>query len=281
MSSNTSARSRFRALIRRPEAQFDLIAVALCVAEEDQPGADIAAAGRELAALTEGARARLSDSGMSPNQQLAALNRYLFDEIGFRGNTWRYNDPANSFLDQVLLRRAGLPITLAVIYIELGQRLGLPLSGVALPGHFLVRYSAPDGDIYIDPFQQGRMWSREECEQQIINAYGVDARPLTERIMQPPARRAILARMLRNLKNAYVEAEDFAKALSVIERLLLLDTRDAGEIRDRGVLRANLGMLHLALDDLDTYAKTAPDAPDLPVLRARATAIGKMIAVVN
>jgi regulator of sirC expression with transglutaminase-like and TPR domain len=265
-------------MIQRPEEQLDLAEAALCIAWEDQGAGDPQASLRELDAIAAEARPRISGLTRPPNI-VGALNGYLFDTLGFRGNTWSYSDPANSFLDRVLEARAGLPIALSVIYMEIGRRLGLPIVGLALPGHFLARYLAPDiGDVFVDPFNRGRLWSRTECERQVAGVYGSAAPALMDQFMVPPSKRAILARMLRNLKNTYVNGEDFVRALATVERIMLIEPENAQEVRDRGLLRARLGQLHGALEDLDRYARMAPHAADLPQIRDRARAIAARMA---
>jgi regulator of sirC expression with transglutaminase-like and TPR domain len=281
MSRETSARRRFQRVIRRPEEQLDLAEAALCIAWEDQGAGDPQACLRELDAIAAAARPRISGLTRPPNI-VGALNGYLFDILGFRGNTWSYSDPANSFLDRVLETRAGLPIALSVLYMEIGRRLGLPIVGLALPGHFLARYLAPDiGDVFIDSFNRGRLWSRVECERQVAGFYGSAAPALMDQFMAPPSKRAILARMLRNLKNTYVEGEDFARALAAADRIMLLEPDNAQEVRDRGLLRSRLGQLHGALEDLDRYARMAPRAADLPQLRDRAREMAARMAKGN
>jgi regulator of sirC expression with transglutaminase-like and TPR domain len=280
MRNETPARRRFRALIRQSDTALRLDEAALCIAWEDQGADSFDAALRELDALADAIRSRAKRL-ISPDDRVQLLNDYLFSELGFCGNRTDYGDPRNSYLDQVLIRRTGLPITLSVVYIELGRRLGFPISGVALPGHFLARYTAHDHDIYIDPFDRGRLWSREECEARVLVTYGQAAHALIDQILEPPTKRAILERMLRNLKNAYVERSDFTRALAAVERIILLDPDDIEEVRDRGLLRAHLGQLHLGLDDLEHYAATMPRAADLPSLRLQARAIAGMIAPRN
>ncbi|GAB4207893.1 MAG: SirB1 family protein [Roseiflexaceae bacterium] len=280
-SSYPSARARFRALIRRSDALIDLTDAAFCIAEEDQVSPRSADARDQLDAFTAEARNRLAALDDRPRARISALNSYLFGDLGFRGNTWDYHHPANSFLDQVVLTRVGLPITLSIVYLELGRRLGLPVDGLALPGHFLVRWHTRDDEVYVDPFRSGRIWSRSDCEQRIAAAYGGDTPALIEQVMQPPPKRDILARMLRNLKHSYVGTDDLPRALAAIERLLLLSPRDIGEVRDRGLLRARLGRLHLALEDLDAYARVAPKATDLNAIRARARSIAGYVSPLN
>jgi regulator of sirC expression with transglutaminase-like and TPR domain len=274
------ARARFRALIRRPEPELNLAEAALCIAWEDQGEGQPAAALRQLDALAEQARTRLAGL-KQPGEIVRALNSYLFGERGFHGNTWQYNDPANSFLDRVLATRTGLPITLSVVYIEIGWRLGLPLSGVALPGHFLARFGAGADTIFVDPFNRGRLWSQEQCETQIATFYGSLTPQLVEQVMAPPSRLAILARILRNLKNLYAERQDLPAALAATERILLIEPDNPQELRDRGLIRAGLGQLHHALEDLDRYARMAPHAHDLPQIKQRARLLAAQVAEGN
>jgi regulator of sirC expression with transglutaminase-like and TPR domain len=274
------ARLRLRALIRQPEPRLNLADAALCIAWEDQGEGQPEEGLRALDTLAAEAHPRVA--GLTePLDVVTALNRYLFGERGFRGNTWHYNDPANSFLDRVLATRAGLPITLSVVYMEVGWRLGLPVAGVALPGHFLTRFGLGPETIFIDPFNRGRLWSRDECVTQIATFYGNPSRELADQIMAPPSRRAILARILRNLKNLYVEREALPEALAASERIVLIEPDAAQDLRDRGLLRGQLGQLHGALEDLDRYARLAPRAADLAQIRQQARALAERAAAGN
>ena len=274
------ARHRFRSLIRQPEATLDLAEAAACIAWEDQGAGDPAATLQQLSTFADVLRPRI-DTHATPRAHVETINAYLFRELGFHGNTADYNDPANSFLDQVIARRTGLPITLSVLYMDVSRRIGLPVSGVALPGHFLVRYAAPDGDIYVDPFHSGRLWSDSECMEQIINAYGAASPALIRQIMPPPTKRSILARMLRNLKHTYVHMGDYRHALSAVERILLLEPDTPQEVRDRGLLRLHLDDGHRALDDIDRYVAAMPDASDVIVLREQLRPVATFLASVN
>jgi regulator of sirC expression with transglutaminase-like and TPR domain len=270
MSEANRARQTFRALIHRPDEQIDLAEAALCIAWEDQAVNGVRAALDTLDAFAALA-APAVHAETTPEAQVQALVRCLAEELGFHGNTWQLSDPVNSYLDQVINNRYGLPITLSIIYIEIGRRLGLPLIGLALPGHFLVQYRG--AELYFDPFNRGRRWSRAECVRQIVAAYGASSGALIERVMAPPTNRAVLARVLRNLKNAAIDADDFELALRACERVLLLVPGDAAEIRDRGVIRAHLGNVHLGMWDLNAYAQAEPGAQDLELIRRRAHAL--------
>lgn len=274
------ARARLRAQIRRPDQQLNLAEAALCIAWEDQGALDLPGTLRQLDQLAAEARGRLP-AGTPASATVLALNQFLFVEAGFRGNTWDYHDPANSFLDRVLATRAGLPITLAVIYLEVGWRLGLPVSGVALPGHFLARYGGGEDALFIDPFNRGRLWTRAECLTQIATFYGAVSPALVAQVLRPPTRQAILARMLRNLKNLYIERSEFAQALAAAERIVLIEPDQAQDLRDRGLLRARLSQFNGALEDLERYARLVPQASDLAQIREQARAIAAQAAQGN
>ena len=277
--STVPARQRLVALLRQPEDQLNLAEAALCIAWEDQGVGQLEVALRQLDWIADSVRPRLNEVTES-HEIVALLNSYLFDELGFRGNTWS-EEAANSFLDRALVTHTGLPITLSVIYLEVGWRLGLPVDGVALPGKFLTRYRAPGEEIVIDPFDGGRLWSRSECERQVESAYGGASPTLVEQMMQPPTKHAILARMLRNLKYIYIRDQDLLRALAAIERILLIERNHAQEIRDRGLLRLRLNQMHAALDDLDAYIRLAPNASDLPQLRQFASELAARVSESN
>ncbi len=263
------ARRLFHSMISQPDQRVPLAEAALMIAWEDRGGRDP----RFLLAVLDGfadeLRGRVRDI-REPRGQISVLNRYLFGEQGFHGDLRSYErpDPANSHLDQVLLRRSGLPIMLSLVYMEVGWRLGMPLSGVALPGHFIVRYSAEPHDLYIDPFSSGSLWSQADCERQIGMFYSEVQPDLVSWLMTPPPRGAILSRILRNLKQTYLAQDDVVHALASVERLLLLDSGDPGELRDRGLLRFRAGQVYAALEDLERYARQNPSASDIAQIRA-------------
>jgi regulator of sirC expression with transglutaminase-like and TPR domain len=271
---------RLRAVLRRSAARLSLGEAALCIAWEEQGIDRVAASLAELDAIAAGARPWLAGT-QHPCASVNALNRYLFGELGFRGNTADYGAASNSFLDRVLETRVGLPITLSIIYLEVGWRLGLPVAGVALPGHFLARFGSPGAELYVDPFNRGRLWSHAECVTQIATFYGEAPPALVARVMEPPSKRAILARILRNLKNLYVERGDLGRAIAAIDRILLIEPDSVPDVRDRGLMRSRCGQLHAALEDLDRYARMAPGADDLDRIRREARAIAEQAAEGN
>src|SRR5215212_4685320 len=258
-------RRRFAEEVSRPDGMVDLGRAALLIGAEEEPRrADVGRCLARLDEMGEEARARAVRWG---GPKVAALNRYLFEELGFVGNESDYYDPRNSMLHQVLGRRTGIPITLSVVYIEVGRRAGLRVEGVGLPGHFVVRAFDDEGEegVLVDPFNR-RSTDADECQSRIDLIYDGKIE-LGEEHMRAVGARSILARMLGNLKAVYVRAGLFRGALSAVERILLLTPSDLEERRDRGMLLAQLGRHHEALADTQTYLNLSPDAPDAASVR--------------
>jgi regulator of sirC expression with transglutaminase-like and TPR domain len=266
METQHPARRRFRSQITLPDHQINLAEAAFCIGWEDRGIGNPEAGLQQLDEIATRIAPHVAQQHHPPTI-IQMLNAYFFDDLGFRGNNWSYGDPENSFLDHVLHTRAGLPITLSVVYLEIAWRLQLPLVGCALPGHFIVRYVTNDEQIFIDPFHRGRRWSYAECETQVRLFYGNASPEVMAATLEPPTRRSVLARMLRNLKGAYVERGAYEQAFAAIERVLMVDQQAPQDIRDRGLLHGRLGRVHLAIDDLDTYARRAPQANDLDAIR--------------
>ena len=252
------ARRRFAALIARPSVP--LAEAALAIAEEEYPGLDT---GLYLAQLD--ALGREVDGRLGPRRDAAAtlrlLKEVLFDEERFRGNVDAYYDPRNSFLNEVMERGLGVPITLSVVFIEVASRVGLPVQGVGFPGHFLVKYVAGGREVFIDPYHGGEILSADECAARFQAR--TQGRPLDPRHLEAVSVRHILGRMLHNLKKIYVEAGDDVRALWVTDRLVLLAPEDPAERRDRGLIEARLGGTAAALADLGAYIAAAPSAEDV------------------
>jgi regulator of sirC expression with transglutaminase-like and TPR domain len=265
---DSPARAHFAALIAKPA--IPLAEAALAVAEEEYPRLD---PGQTLATLDELAAAvhsRLAGRRTTA-EVLHQLRAVLFEERGFRGNQEHYYDPRNSFLNEVVERRLGIPITLSILYIEVASRVGVPVQGVAFPGHFLVKCAA--AELFIDPFHGGEAISGDECVARMKARGDFDPRQL-----EAVGARAILARLLHNLKRIYVEAGDDVRALWVVDRLLLLAPDEPAERRDRGLVCARLGHARVATEDLAFYLAAAPQASDreqvavlLAQLRGRST----------
>lgn len=253
------ARARFAALVARP--QIPLAEAALAVAEEEYPRLEAARYVAVLDRLGDRVRRALGPTP-TPRAVLDAMKVVLFREEGFRGNEANYYDPRNSFLNEVLDRRLGIPITLSILYVEVAKRVGLELLGVGFPGHFLVRCPAVGAtpDLFIDPFNGGDVLDATECVARFQAV--LKGRDFDPSFLDPVDTRHILVRMLHNLKKIYVEHGDDVRALWVTDRLLLLVPGSLEERRDRGLLSARLGGTGAAVQDLEAYLKGAPRASD-------------------
>ncbi len=255
-----SARSRLAALVVRPEAELPLAEAALLIAAEEYPQLPTGPYLRRLDLLAERVRDRLSDE-TAPLVLLQELSRVLFQEEGFRGNAEGYYDPRNSFLNDVLDRRLGIPITLSLVYLEVGWRLGLPLAGVNFPGHFLVRYEGEALRILVDPFQGGELRFEGDAQALLDRVYGGRV-PLQPEYLRAAGKKDILTRILANLKGIYLNGHDDVRALAAVERLQLLRPGEPEELRDRGMILARLGRAGEAREELVRYLERAPGAAD-------------------
>jgi regulator of sirC expression with transglutaminase-like and TPR domain len=272
-------RQRFAGLVSRPETAIDLAEAALVIAQEEYPKLEVAHYLSCLDGMGAEVRARVG-SVEDPHRLIAALGDYLFREQGFHGNSDDYYDPRNSFLNDVLDRRIGIPITLSAVYMEVGRRLGLRLHGVGMPGHFLVKYVGADEEILIDPFNGGALLSHADC-QRILDRIYQGKVAFEPRFLAAVGTRQILSRMLNNLKATYFKKQDFAKALSVVERLLIIEPGSATEVRDRGLLLSQLRRYPEATADLERYLKLAPGAEDSGVICDHLRSIRQRVASLN
>lgn len=249
-----------------------LTEAAVAVAQDEHPGLDPQAVLSEIDELAERLKRRLPADAM-PLQRLRLLNHYFFNELGFAGNVNDYYDPANSYLHVVLLTRRGIPITLALLYLELAQQVGLHARGVSFPGHFLVKLKLAQGEVVIDPFS-GRSLSKEELDERLLpyrREQGLtgDFEVPLGLFLQPATAREILARLLRNLKEIHRGAQDWARLLAVQQRLVILLPESVEERRDRGLAYAELGQPLQALDDLTEYLAERPTAEDAASVQRR------------
>jgi len=201
--------------------------------------------------------------------RMAVINRYLFEELGFGGNNDAYSDPRNSYLNDVFDRKLGIPISLAVVQMEIAHRLGVPLDGISFPGHFLVRLPMDDGILVMDPFNKGRSLSADELRDRVSVHFGGQSPDDAEllHILAPASHRAILLRMLRNLKALYVDQDDWERVARSADRLLKLAPSLGEEVRDRGLAYLKLGHVAGAREDLARYLAVQPEAPDVEAIR--------------
>ncbi len=272
----------FATLVSQPDDGEDipLTEAALAIGQDVDPRLDLAAVQSDIDRLAATLKARIpADAGQV--HKLRLLNRYFFHELGFAGNANDYYDPANSYLSTVLARRRGIPISLAVLLMEVGQQIGLPLRGVAFPGHFLVKLKVRAGDLYLDPMT-GESLSREQLEER-LSEFLEATRSAAERSLpaidgeafemalaqaiREATSREILTRMLRNLKGIYHGRNDYSQLLEVQNRLVVLLPEQHEERRDRGLVYAQLECPRAALEDLTAYLNDAPDAPEAGEIR--------------
>ncbi len=269
----------FAELLQRDDAEIPLDRAALLFGAVEYEGLDVDGYLGRLNAMASELRGRVS-AEQSPARAVAAVNSYLFGELGYGGNALSYYDPRNSYLNEVLDRRLGIPISLSVLYLELARRVGLPLEGVGMPGHFLLRYPDPAEPILVDAFSQGAIVTEEACRQRLRGLYG-DALPLTTEMLEPVGTRAILFRMLNNLKGIYAQHADLARAARTVDLMLLVEPAAVGEYRDRGMLRFRAADFRRARSDLERYLEFRPDAPDAAGVREQIALIDRLDAMKN
>ncbi len=254
----------FAALVA-DDRQFTQLEAAVAVAHAAEPTLDVQGVLSAIDALAAKLKQRIA-ADAAPLQRLRLLNRYFFQELGFAGNVNDYYAPENSFLHRVLDSRRGIPITLALVYIEIAQQIGLDARGVSFPGHFLIKLKMPQGEVVIDPFN-GRSMSREDLDERIEpyrRRHGLvgDAEVPLGLFLQAATPRDVVARVLRNLKEIHRGAEDWPALLEVMQRLVILLPDDWDERRDLGLVRAELGDDPGALKDLAAYVEHSHGAED-------------------
>lgn len=255
----------FRQAVERPEESIDLGRAALTIALADYSDLDIASYLRRIDELAVEVSQRCGPDA-DVYRSIAAVNYVLFREHGFRGNRDDYYDPKNSFLNEVIDRKRGLPITLSILFMEVGQRIGLAVEGVGFPGHFLVKAQSQGEEIVIDPFNAGDVKSSEELQAMLDQVYGGQVR-LHRDLLAALPKKQILKRTLGNLKAIYGRRDEPGKLLAVLDRLIILDPGAVEEIRDRGALYLRLECYGQAKDDFETYLRLAPKANDAAAIR--------------
>ena len=259
------ARQRFVEIARRPDAQLDLVEGSLVIALEDDPSIDIDDYLERVGEWSGAVRERL-DGSRDVDRVVDAINRLLFDEEGFHGEDEDYYDPRSALLSRTLDKHAGLPISLSVLYIEVARRVGADVSGVSLPGRFLVKFAGAFGIVVVDPFDGGRVLITLELQKLLDEVYGGGVR-LREHHLRSFSPKEILARELAHLKSAYLAQHDLARAAASIDRLLILDENDPFEIRDRAAVAVQMHAYAEAVALLERYLTLRPHADDTARVR--------------
>jgi len=268
----------FQRLLRR-EPDADLVRVALEIARDAYPALEP----DPYVARIDGLVARVRDRCATidrPRQVLGQINWVLFVEEGYQGNTGQYYDPRNSYLNEVIDRKTGIPISLSVLYARIAERVGLPVAGVNLPAHFMLRVGRGDATVFVDPFHSGLLLDRDGCRKQVARLTGRDA-PLTEAQLSPCPSDQIVARMLRNLKSIHLQSHDYAAAVPVQRRLAALNAADPDEQRDLGMLYLRVERPAEAVAPLQAYLDAAPPGSETEDVRALLRAARREVAMRN
>lgn len=265
----------FALLVAQEDDEVDLAVAALLIARTEYPSLDIAANLQRLDRLAAEVRAGPTQP---PFENVEALNKVLFEEENFSGNEEEYDDPRNSYLNDVLESKKGIPITLSLVYTEVARRKSLPVVGVGFPGHFLVKYLTVAGEILIDPYHRGTVISREDCIARLKTHFGEEAE-LRPEFLEASTHKQILARMLNNLKGSYFRRRNFSKVLTMVELALAIDPGSRHDVRDRGMVYFLMGRHREALGDLKAYLSLSP--PDDPQAREVKQALTRIRAMMN
>jgi regulator of sirC expression with transglutaminase-like and TPR domain len=250
---------------QQPDERIDLERVALYIAMEEYPDLDVEVYIHALDSIALEIKKRLPKE-FYPLKILKTIQQYLYEELGYSGNRTDYYDPRNSFLNQVIDRRTGIPITLALIYLAIARRIDFPMVGINMPGHFIIRPIAENLEIFVDPFHSGEILFSQDCEELLMKVF--DRRvELQPEYLAPVSNRQLLGRLLTNLKVIYVNQRKFTKAAQACERILLLFPDAPSEHRDRGVLYYRSDRLTEARQDFERYLELAPLAEDAQVIQ--------------
>lgn len=261
----STARELFYSEINQLDTQIDLAKAALYISLEDEPEFDPDEYLNALDLMADEVREKLPEPAY-PLVIIKTINSYLYGDLGFTGNQIDYYDPRNSFLNQVIERRTGIPITLSLLYLEIAKRINFPMVGIGMPGHFLIRPDFEEAGIYVDAFSQGEILFAQDCQEKLAQIYG---RPveLQPQFLASVSRKQFLVRMLTNLKVIYLNRNEGLKALAVIDRMLLLFPDAVIEQRDRGILYYQLNRWSEAREDLETYLVNRPHAEDAVIIQ--------------
>jgi regulator of sirC expression with transglutaminase-like and TPR domain len=276
-----SVRSRrtFQQLVTLPDGAVPLAEAALLMACEEYPQLEISPYLDRLDQIADAVKPHLAE-GASAMDTATAINEVLFVQFEFKGNSEDYYDPRNSFFNDVLDRRLGIPITLSALYIEVARRLRFPISGVGFPGHFIVKYTDAYDEFFLDPFDGGAILTVDDCRERFASAFGETAE-FSDRYLARVSHRQMLSRMLQNLKKIYLESQSFDKGLSIVDMMLMVEPDDISQYRDRGLLRVQLKQFEKAARDLQHYIKLAADSDDREKVEEQLKDLRRIQAMMN
>ena len=262
--SSLLVRKQFEQMIRLSNPTLDLAQAALCIAQEEYPELDPDEYLNALDTMAEEVKERLPEASY-PLRIIQCINRYLYDDLGFSGNKTDYYNPENSYLNRVIDQRRGIPITLSLVYLEIARRIDFPMVGINMPGHFLIRPTAEEMDLFVDPFNQGEVLFREDCQERLSSLFSQNVE-MQPHFFSPISPRLFLARILRNLKGIYLQQNDLERALASVDRMLLLVPDAIVDQRDRGLIYYQMGDWPEARHDLDHYLDCHPTAEDADIV---------------
>jgi regulator of sirC expression with transglutaminase-like and TPR domain len=266
------ASQRFYQEVQKADGRISLAMAALYIAQEDYWDMDPRHYLEKLDRMADSVRSRLPKNRY-PLKVIQVINQYLFEELKFSGNRQNYYDPDNSCLNCVLDRRLGIPISLSLVYLEITARLGFPMVGVGMPGHFLIRPVVDEMAVFVDPFHRGEVLFLADCQARFYQQYGPEA-PWQDSFLAPVPPKAFLVRMLLNLKTVYLTLEAFERAIATLDKLLILMPQQPQQMRDRGLLHYELQQYEQAEQDLKEYLRSHPQAPDYPNIQKILDRIG-------
>jgi regulator of sirC expression with transglutaminase-like and TPR domain len=258
-------RQNFIREISQADPQIDLAKTALYIAQEEYAELDLLKYLQAIDTMAEELALRLPES-FYPLKIIEKINHYLFEDLNFNGNTNDYYDPRNSFLNDVIDRRMGIPITLSLVYLEIAKRIDFSMVGIGLPGHFLIRPDFEEVGIFVDVFERGEILFEQDCEARLQQVYQQSIK-LESHFLVPVTNKQFLARMLTNLKFIYINRQQLKKAIAAVERILLLHPDNTRELRDRGLLYYQTSQWQAAADDLKLYLDEFPQAEDADIIR--------------
>ena len=270
-------RAEFARMIARPEEDLDLGRAALLVAGEEYPDMDVAACLQHLDDFAAAVRQR-APAGATAAELAAQTARYLFEEMGFRGNSADYYHPDNSYFNRVLATRAGIPITLSLLFLEVARRVGLRCSGVGMPGHFLVGLAG--GELYLDPFHAAAPLTAADCRRLAEGLFG-PRMAWRDDYLTPCTKYEFLFRLLNNLKVVYERHGPPTKAVGVIQRMLMVNPQAVSLHKDLAEAQYQLRQYRAALQSLETYLRAAPEAPDAPQVQTWAESLRFTLSRLN
>lgn len=258
------ARQLFYQEINQPDESIDLAKAALYIAQEEEPSIYPEEYLNALDTMASEVQERLPEQ-LYPLRIIQIINRYLYQDLGFTGNSADYYDPRNSLLNYVIDRRTGIPITLSLVYLEIARRIDFPMVGIGMPGHFLIQPDFEEAGIYVDAFNGGEVLFPEDCQAKLSQIYGQPIEMRSE-FLASVSRKQFLGRMLGNLKAIYLNQRNGLRTLAIVERILLLFPDAPAERRDRGILYYQLGRWTEAREDLEAYLMKIPAPEDAALI---------------